>query len=117
MRGDRATAEHHSGITNRSRLAWRIMTTVHAVDSTDHDELPNPLLTEHADCATCEQGGHCSRRAAEFRNYARLATDRLRRLRTEITQLHVEARLVPLDRRTPHPASRRGWAVRAGDPF
>lgn len=93
------------------------MTTVHADGVTDYDELPNPLLTAHMDCAPCEQGGHCSRRAAEFHNYARLMADRERRLRAEIAQLHVEARLLPLDRRSPHPASRRGWAVRPGDPF
>jgi hypothetical protein len=93
------------------------MTTVHAVELTDYDELPDPLAAEHIDCVPCEQGGHCSRRAAEFRNYARLMADRVRRLRAEVRQLQVEARLIPLERRTPHPASRRGWAVRPGDPF
>jgi hypothetical protein len=93
------------------------MTTVHAAELIDYDELPDPLLTEHVNCYLCERGRHCKQRAAEFRNYARLMADRVRRLRAEVRQLQVEARLIPLERRTPHPASRRGWAVRPGDPF
>jgi hypothetical protein len=90
------------------------MTTVHLPDALD---LPDPLLAEHVGCRHCQRGRHCVERAAEFRNYARLMADRVRRLREEVAQLHVEARLLPLERRTPHPVTRRGWAVRAGDPF